>query len=99
MDPPILGVHNVVAVSAVVGHVKPHLLNLWDAEDVGNPLFVDPYSNGTEAYLLICGWGYCTAVPTNTDALLLHILKELFVICIVVRGAVIKLDTGGAQFL
>ena len=95
---PILGVDNVVSVPAIVVDAEPHLFKFLDDKDVRNTFLVEPKLNRTKIYLLAGGSGPYIAITQNPDDLLSQVCKKIFIVHMILRVAVVKVDPDGLQF-
>ena len=68
MEPPILGVDNILPVPAVVGGLKTHIFKFWYFEYVRINFLVEPTFNGKKLSLLVGGCGTYVAIIRNIDA-------------------------------
>ena len=87
-----------MSVPTVVGAVEPHLFKFWDAEGVSNPFLIKPTLNGTKMPLTVGGNGLYFIMPKHPDFPFTHVWEELFIVHLIVRGAVVQLDPGGVDF-
>ena len=79
----------------VISDPEPHFFKFWDAKYVRNPLLFDPTFNRTKSYLFDSGCIPFVEIYKQTAFTFLNLYKEIFVVYLVVCGAVSQVDTGG----
>ena len=88
-----------MSVPTVVCDTEPHIFKFLDAEDVRNPFLVDPTLNGTKiTSLIVGGTGPCIEIIKHPDVTLTNFCEELFIVNLIVHGAVVQVNPGGVQF-
>ena len=98
MDLPILGVKKGVPVHSVMSDAEPHFFKFWDAEDVSNPFLLELTVNRTKTPILVSGSGPYIAMSKQPAVYFPRICDKLFIVNMVVRGAVAQVDPSRVLF-
>ena len=84
---------NVVYFSDRIGDAEPHLLKMLEI-----PSVLIQHSMEPKYLLFFGGSGPCIAIPKQPDVPFYHVREKLFIVYMIVCGAVAQVYLSGVQF-
>ena len=83
-----------MSIDSVICDAGPHFFKFWDSEDVSNTFLVETTLNRTKTSFIVSESFHIVTLSKYPDVSFSHVCDKLFIVHLVVRGAVVQVDTG-----